>query len=144
MVDRINKEHRSWNMSRIKGRDTGPERMVRSMLHRMGYRFRLNRKDLIGKPDIVLPKYNTVIFVHGCFWHRHHGCKFAYTPKSNKEFWNKKFELNVKRDHRVKKKLEEQGWHVIIIWECEIRSLEILSDRIAVEFKLIGSDIKMC
>lgn len=141
MADLISKERRSWNMSRIKGHDTKPERIVRSMLHGLGYRFRLNRKDLIGKPDIVLPKYKTVIFVHGCFWHRHHDCKFAYTPKSNEDFWNHKFESNVKRDRRVKEELEEQGWHVIIIWECEIRSLETLSDRIAGELKLIQSNI---
>jgi DNA mismatch endonuclease (patch repair protein) len=141
MVDRISKEHRSWNMSRIRGHDTGPERIVRSMLHRMGYRFRLNRKDLIGKPDIVLPKYKTVVFVHGCYWHRHHGCKFAYTPKSNKDFWNNKFKSNVKRDRHVKTELQKQGWRVIIIWECETRSLESLSDRIAGELKLIQSNI---
>jgi DNA mismatch endonuclease (patch repair protein) len=107
----------------------------------MGYRFRLNRKDLIGKPDIVLPKYKTVVFVHGCYWHRHHGCKFAYTPKSNKDFWNNKFKSNVKRDRHVKTELEKQGWRVIIIWECETRSLESLSDRIAGELKLIQSNI---
>jgi DNA mismatch endonuclease (patch repair protein) len=139
-VDRITKEHRSWNMSRIKGQDTEPERIVRSMLHRMGYRFRLNRKDLVGKPDMVLPKYKTVIFVHGCFWHRHHNCNLAYTPKSNKEFWDKKFKSNVKRDRYVKTELEKQGWHVIIIWECELRSCDILSDRIDNELKMNRSD----
>ncbi|MBU1162905.1 MAG: DNA mismatch endonuclease Vsr, partial [Proteobacteria bacterium] len=86
-MDIISKEKRSWNMSRIRGKDTKPEIIVRSMLHRMGYRFRLHRKDLPGKPDIVLPKYKTVIFVHGCFWHRHKGCKYAYTPKSRVKFW---------------------------------------------------------
>lgn len=106
-------------MSRIKNRDTKPEITVRSLLHRMGYRFRLHRKDLPGKPDIVLPKYNTVIFVHGCFWHRHKNCHFAYTPKSNITFWTEKFEKNIRRDAKNKAELENLGWNVRIIWECE-------------------------
>ncbi len=119
MTDRISPEHRSWNMSQIRGRDTTPERMVRSLLHRMGYRFRLHRKDLPGSPDIVLPKYRTVIFVHGCFWHRHGRCKFAYTPKSRLEFWQKKFDANVERDRRVQRELKKLGWQVVVVWECE-------------------------
>ena len=87
-------------MSRIRGRDTAPELLVRSALHRAGYRFRLHREDLPGRPDIVLPKYRTVVFVHGCFWHRHKGCRFAYTPKSRVAFWNDKFRRNVERDRR--------------------------------------------
>lgn len=120
MADRISPEHRSWNMSQIKNRDTKPEIKVRSLLHRMGYRFRLHRKDLPGKPDIVLPKYKTVIFVHGCFWHRHKGCKYTYTPKSRTEFWKNKFDKNIARDKQVRKELKSLGWNVITVWECEI------------------------
>jgi len=120
VADRISPEHRSWNMSQIKNRDTKPEIKVRSLLHRMGYRFRLHRKDLPGKPDIVLPKYKTVIFVHGCFWHRHKGCKYTYTPKSRTEFWKNKFDKNIARDKQVRKELKSLGWNVITVWECEI------------------------
>ena len=119
MVDRISREHRSWNMSRIRSRDTKPEKIVRSLLHRMGYRFRLHRKDLPGKPDIVLPKYQTVIFVHGCFWHRHPRCRFAYTPRSRVHFWQKKFADNIARDQRVRRQLRRLGWKVIVVWECQ-------------------------
>jgi len=128
MVDIISEERRSWNMSRIRGKDTTPEIIVRSMLHRMGYRFRLHRKDLPGKPDIVLPKYNTVIFVHGCFWHRHKGCKFAYKPKSRIDFWNSKFDETVARDKRNRKQLEANGWNVEIIWECETKDMNRLKN----------------
>ena len=98
MADRLTKEHRSWNMSRIRGRDTGPERSLRSMLHRAGYRFRLHDKRLPGRPDIVLHKYKTAIFVNGCFWHRHAGCRNATTPSSRTDFWQKKFAETVERD----------------------------------------------
>lgn len=108
-------------MSRIQGKNTKPERVVRSLLHRMGYRFRLHRKDLPGKPDIVLPKYRTAIFVNGCFWHRHEGCKSAYTPKTRKDFWSKKFAGNVERDSVNQEKLRQLGWNVICVWECEIQ-----------------------
>ena len=128
MVDIISEERRSWNMSRIRGKDTKPEIIVRSMLHGMGYRFRLHRKDLPGKPDIVLPKYNTVIFVHGCFWHRHKGCKYAYTPKSRIDFWNSKFDETVARDKRNRKQLEANGWNVEIIWECETKDMNRLKN----------------
>lgn len=119
-MDRISKEHRSWNMSRIKGRDTKPELIVRSMLHRMGYRFRLHVKTLPGKPDIVLPKYKTVIFVHGCFWHRHPRCRFAYNPKSRLAFWTRKFQANKSRDKDVLRRLRKDGWRVVIVWECQL------------------------
>ncbi len=125
-MDRLTKQHRSWNMSRIRGAHTKPEIRVRSMLHRMGYRFRLHRKDLPGKPDIVLPKYQTVIFVHGCFWHRHPGCRFAYTPKSRVEFWSKKFARNVERHKEVEAELSEQDWRVVLVWECETKNEETL------------------
>lgn len=133
MVDIISKEKRSWNMSRIKGKDTKPELIVRSLLHRMGYRFRLHRKDLPGKPDIVLPKYRTVIFVHGCFWHRHKGCKYAYKPKSRVDFWQKKFKENVERDSKKQANLKKAGWKVITIWECEISKLSELEKKIKKE-----------
>jgi len=117
-------------MSRIRCKNTKPERVVRSLLHRMGYRFRLHRADLPGKPDVVLPKYRAVVFVHGCFWHRHRGCEYAYTPKSRVRFWKKKFQDNVKRDAEVKQQLEGMGWHVIIVWECELRDLGQLANRL--------------
>lgn len=119
MADKISAEHRSWNMSRIKGKNTRPELTVRSQLHKMGFRFRLHRKDLPGKPDIVLPKHRTVIFVHGCFWHRHKNCKFAYNPKTRINFWQGKFKGNVDRDKRNRKKLSSLGWRSSVIWECQ-------------------------
>ena len=122
MADRLSPEDRSWNMSRIRSRDTVPELRVRSVLHRAGYRFRLHRKDLPGRPDIVLPKHRTVVFVHGCFWHRHPGCRFAYQPKSRVAFWQKKFDDNVARDRRNVHVLRALGWRVITVWECQTGS----------------------
>jgi DNA mismatch endonuclease, patch repair protein len=118
-MDKLSKEKRSWNMSRIRSKDTRPEFIVRSMLHRMGYRFRIHVKGLPGCPDIVLPKYRAVIFVHGCFWHRHPGCKYAYTPKSRQAFWTKKFQKTVERHEIVTRELERQGWKTMVVWECE-------------------------
>ncbi len=119
-MDIISRAKRSWNMSRIRSKNTKPEIIVRSVLHKAGYRFRLHVNALPGKPDIVLAKYRTVIFVHGCFWHRHPGCKYAYEPKSRKKFWLEKFKQNIKRDELVENELKKKGWKVIIIWECEI------------------------
>ena len=119
-------EQRSKNMSAIKSKNTKPEIKVRKVLHSMGYRFRLHGKDLPGSPDIVLPKYKTVIFVHGCFWHRHEDCKYASTPKTRKEFWESKFNENVKRDKSHQKKLSAIGWKFIIVWECEIKDKNLL------------------
>src|SRR5215210_1330722 len=116
MTDVFTKAKRSEVMSRIRSRNTGPERAVRSLLHKMGYRFRLHGTGLPGKPDIVLPRYRTTIFVHGCFWHRHKGCQFCYMPKSRVEFWLAKFESNVQRDRKVKKLLKKQGWQVLTVW----------------------------
>jgi len=130
MVDRISREHRSWNMSRIRGKNTAPERRVRSLLHSMGYRFRLHRKNLPGKPDIILPKHRSAIFVHGCFWHRHPGCKYAYIPKSRVGFWQRKFAGNQMRDRRVRQQLDELGWRVVIVWECEVNDQEKLKNRL--------------
>lgn len=129
-MDTISKERRSWNMSRIRSKNTKPELIVRSLLHRLGYRFRLHRKDLPGIPDIVLPKYKTVIFVHGCFWHRHPGCKYAYTPKSNIDKWEKKFNENVQRDIHVQEKLRKLKWNTIIVWECELHEINSLKLRL--------------
>ena len=114
-------EQRSRNMSAIKSKNTKPEIAVRKVLHSMGYRFRLHRKDLPGSPDIVLPKYKTVIFVHGCFWHRHNNCKYATTPKTRKEFWENKFDENVKRDNLNQANLSLKGWKIIILWECQLK-----------------------
>lgn len=133
MTDVFSKSKRSEVMSRIKGQNTKPELVVRSLLHRLGYRFRLHRTTLPGKPDIVLPRFKTVIFVHGCFWHRHKDCRFAYTPKSRTDFWLKKLESNVLRDIQVKSDLETLGWRVIMIWECELRDMGQLSMKIVDE-----------
>ena len=118
-------EQRSRNMSAIKSKNTKPEITVRKLLHSMGYRFRLHKKDLPGSPDIVLPKYKTVIFVHGCFWHRHENCKYASIPKTRKEFWESKFKANVKRDLEIQEKIKNIGWQSVVIWECEIKNEKI-------------------
>ena len=123
-------EQRSRNMSAIKSKNTKPEIKVRKVLHSMGYRFRLHSKDLPGSPDIVLPKYKTVIFVHGCFWHRHENCKYASTPKTRKEFWNKKFKENIKRDLEIQDKIKNLDWRSVVIWECETKNMENLRDKI--------------
>ena len=123
-------EQRSRNMSAIKSKNTKPEIKVRKLLHSMGYRFRLHSKDLPGSPDIVLPKYKTVIFVHGCFWHRHENCKYASTPKTRKEFWNKKFTENKKRDSEIQEKIKILDWRSVVIWECETKNIENLRDKI--------------
>jgi len=119
MTDNMDQARRSWNMSRIKDRNTRPELLVRSALHRLGYRFRLHRQDLPGTPDIVLPKHKTAIFVHGCFWHRHAGCKYAYSPKTRVDFWQRKFLENVRRYERQEQELTQMGWRVHVVWECE-------------------------
>ncbi len=121
-------EQRSRNMSAIKSKNTKPEIAVRKLLHSLGYRFRLHRKDLPGSPDIVLPKYKTVIFVHGCFWHRHENCKYASTPKTRSEFWESKFEGNIKRDKINQTNLIKLGWKIIIVWECDLKKTHYLKD----------------
>ncbi len=120
MSDSITPEHRSWNMSRIRGKDTKIEVMVRKYLFSRGYRFRKNDKRYPGKPDVVLPKYHTVIFVNGCFWHHHEGCKNATMPKTRTEFWKEKLGKNVANDRKHVRLLEEAGWNVITLWECEL------------------------
>lgn len=130
MADKITREQRSNNMSRIRSGNTQPEIIVRKLLHRMGYRFRIHRDDLPGKPDIVLPKYRTVVFVHGCFWHSHPGCKRAVMPKSNIDYWHPKIERNKQRDLDNTKKLVSLGWNVCIIWECETKDRLYLQDKL--------------
>lgn len=120
-MDNRSKEARSRNMSHIPSKNTKPEEIVCKYLFSKGFRYRKNVSSLPGKPDIVLPKYKTVVFVNGCFWHGHQGCKWFVRPKTNTDFWNAKFQYNIERDKRNYKKLEEMGWKVIIIWECQIR-----------------------
>ena len=127
MTDHLSPERRSWNMSRIRNKDTKPEIMVRSILHGLGFRFTVNgpkNKKLPGKPDIVLPRYRTVVFVHGCYWHRHKGCKETTTPKTRTEWWQAKFDGNVERDKRNQHELKKLGWKVIVVWECEVKKAE--------------------
>ena len=123
-------EKRSRNMSAIKSKNTKPEIAVRKLLHSMGFRFRLHRKDLPGSPDIVLPKYKTVIFVHGCFWHRHENCKYASTPKTRQEFWEAKFRDNINRDKLNQENLSSKGWKIIVVWECEIKDKDFDLNRL--------------
>lgn len=135
-MDNRSKEARSKNMSHIPSKNTKPEETVRKYLFGQGFRYRKNVSSLPGKPDIVLPKYKTVVFVNGCFWHGHEGCKWFVRPKSNTEFWDAKLKYNIGRDNKNYCKLEEMGWRVLIVWECEIRhrdkmlSLQQLEEKI--------------
>ncbi len=119
-MDIVDQQTRSRMMGRIRGKDTKPELVVRRIAHGLGYRFRLHRRDLPGSPDIVFPRRKKVIFVHGCYWHRHPGCRFAYSPKSNIDFWNGKFEANKARDAAAMSMLKNEGWDPLVIWECEV------------------------
>lgn len=132
MVDTLTPAARSERMSRVRGKDTKPEMKVRRFVHGMGYRYRLHRKDLPGKPDLVFPSRRKVIFIHGCFWHRHpdSGCKLARLPKSRLDFWRPKLEANRARDLENQIKLAESGWKVLVVWECE------LGDRAGLENKI--------
>ena len=121
MADIKTKESRSYNMSRIRSKNTKPEEIVRKFLFRKGFRYRKNDKRLPGTPDIVLPKYRTVIFVHGCFWHGHDGCKYFVMPKTRTEFWQAKIERNKERDSENQQQLASMGWHCITIWECQLK-----------------------
>jgi DNA mismatch endonuclease, patch repair protein len=141
VVDHLTPEKRSWNMSRIKCKDTGPEMLVRSTLHRLGYRFSLHRKDLPGKPDIVLPKYKTIVFVHGCFWHQHKKCTRATIPSSNQDYWIPKLEKNKKRFKEAKKKLRKNGWKIVVIWECETKDVLKTTKIIKTRFEMINKKI---
>lgn len=121
MVDVVDRETRSRMMANIRGRDTKPEMLVRRMLHRAGYRYRLHDRQMPGRPDIVLPRHRVAIFVHGCFWHRHSGCRLCTTPATRAEFWRDKFEANVERDQRNSASLVTSGWRVATIWECALK-----------------------
>ena len=119
----------------VKSKNTKPEKVVRSALFAMGKRFRIHIKELPGSPDVVLPRYKMVIFVHGCFWHRHPGCKFAYVPKTNKEFWSTKFRQNQERDVRNEMQLKKLGFHCVIIWECETKQPLLLQNKLRLLFE---------
>ncbi|TES93858.1 MAG: DNA mismatch endonuclease Vsr [Desulfobacteraceae bacterium] len=121
-MDVFSKEKRSRIMAKVKGKDTKPERVVRSLLHSMGYRFRLHRRDLPGNPDIVLPKHKKVLFVHGCFWHGHKGCPRSKRPTTNVDFWNAKLDKTIERDKRKLEELISLGWDTLVIWQCEIKN----------------------
>lgn len=129
MADVHTPEQRSYNMSQIRSKNTKPEELVRKYLFSKGFRYRKNDTRLHGKPDIVLPKYKTVIFVNGCFWHGHEGCRYFVWPKNNAEFWKEKITSNIQRDERNRAQLTEQGWKVIIVWECELKKAN-LADRL--------------
>lgn len=129
--DTLTAEQRRHCMASVRQKDTKPEILARKALHRMGYRFRLHRRDLPGNPDIVLPKYKSVVFVHGCFWHGHPGCPRAKRPATNKKFWNEKIEKNITRDREAQAALEDLGWRVAVIWSCEVKDGETLESRLA-------------
>lgn len=129
MADRLSKEQRSRLMSRVKNKDTAPEVQVRKMLHAMGHRFRLHRRDLPGSPDIVLPKHKRVVFVHGCFWHSH-TCSRGKRPGARKEFWDAKLDRNVERDREAREALENMGWRVLTVWECELKDPDSVHDKL--------------
>jgi len=132
MVDVVDQATRSRMMSGIRGRNTRPEIALRRALHARGFRFRLHRKGLPGRPDVVLPRYRAVVFVHGCFWHRHPGCRFATTPSTRPEFWAEKFAQNVARDARAIEALTGDGWRVAVVWECALkRSAEETAEAVA-------------
>lgn len=138
MIDCLTRERRSANMRAIRGRDTAPELRVRRAAHAAGLRFRLQRRDLPGTPDLVFPRHRTALFVHGCYWHRHPGCRYATVPSSNTAFWTDKFSTNVERDARKARELEEAGWRVAVIWECETRDASALPA--LVRERVLGSD----
>ncbi len=130
MVDVLTKKQRSFNMSRIRGKDTKPEIIVRKIVHRLGYRFRLHQRNLPGCPDIVLARHRKVIFVHGCFWHMHK-CRYGKVkPATNAKFWQSKREGNVARDKRNLRKLRKEGWKVLVIWECQTRNIDKLTEKL--------------
>ena len=138
MTDRITQERRSANMRAIRGRDTVPELRVRRAAHAAGLRFRLQRRDLPGTPDLVFPRHRVALFVHGCYWHRHPDCRCATVPSSNTEFWTTKFAANVERDARKTRELEDAGWRVAVIWECETRNQSGLPA--LVRARVLGAD----
>ena len=145
MGDPLSPARRSWLMGRVKTKNTAPELVVRSLIHRLGYRFRLHYKKLPGNPDLAFPAKKKVIFVHGCFWHRHDACHLATTPKTRAQFWEKKFKDNKARDGRVNVRLNELGWSVLTIWQCELKNLSKLVDEITIflDSDLDGSEARI-
>lgn len=133
-MDNLTSAQRSMHMARIRGRDTGPEMVVRRAAHALGLRFRLHRQDLPGSPDLVFPRRRRALFVHGCYWHRHPGCRLAYVPKSNIDFWQKKFDRNVERDIETLAALKAIGWQADVIWECETRRPDTIPGRLRALF----------
>lgn len=123
VMDKISPEARSRNMSRIRGKNTEPEKYIRRLLYHAGFRYRIHYRDLPGKPDVYLSRYKAALFINGCFWHRHEGCRFATSPKSNEDFWESKFNRNVERDKAVYEKLGTEGYKVIVLWECTVRQM---------------------
>ena len=136
MADVHTPEQRSYNMSRIHGKNTKPEELVRKYLFSQGFRYRKNDARLPGKPDIVLPKYKTVIFVNGCFWHGHEGCRYFIWPKNNAEFWKAKISGNIQRDEQCIHLLKDQGWNVLVVWECELKKANREATLIGLETRL--------
>ena len=139
-MDKLSPAARSRVMSAVHGKNTVSELTVRRMLHALGFRYRLHRKDLPGKPDIVLPRYLTCIFVHGCFWHQHSGCKRASQPSSNIDFWSQKLRRNTERDKQNYEKLDVLGWNICVIWECETKDLQVLKQRLVQYFKSVDQE----
>lgn len=137
--DKLSPERRSWNMSRIPSRDTAPEIRVKSALNRLRYRTQVHRSDLSGTPDIVLPRRRTAFFVHGCFWHRHANCPKSTIPTENRKKWLAKFDANVRRDRRQRRKLTKSGWNVIVIWECQTEDERLLRRRLIRRLAKIGA-----
>jgi DNA mismatch endonuclease (patch repair protein) len=130
-MDIIDKDARSRLMGRIRSKDTKPEMVVRRVAHRLGYRFRLHRRDLPGSPDLVFSSRRKVVFVHGCYWHRHAGCRYCYSPKSNVDFWEAKFAANQARDQKALEDLRSQGWDTLVIWECEAKDSNLVASRLS-------------
>jgi DNA mismatch endonuclease, patch repair protein len=130
VTDIVSEERRSYIMSRVSSKNTKPELLVRSYLHGLGLRFRIHGKRLPGRPDIIFPKYKVVIFVHGCFWHRHTGCRRSTMPATRVDFWQRKFARNIERDLVSQAALKDLGWRVIVLWECEISTIEVRNERL--------------
>lgn len=141
MTDSLSPALRSERMARIRSKDTAPEMRLRQQLHRRGLRFRLHSGKLPGKPDLVFPRYKVVVFVHGCFWHRHEGCKIATTPKSNTEFWLAKFERNKNRDREVIEAIRQSGWKVIVVWECQLKPASACSTAAELAAEILGKPV---
>lgn len=140
MADVHNKATRSYNMSQIKGKDTKPEMLVRRFLHAKGFRYKLHDKTLPGKPDLVMPKYKTAIFIHGCFWHGHEGCRYYVIPKTRTEWWVNKIKGNIANDHKAEALLAEAGWKVLTIWECELKKAVLENTLTQLQQHILGTE----